>query len=46
MSRKKNPIYDIDLYLKPIEKTSELINKIQNMQEDIKVIRKGGKWII
>lgn len=42
MSRKKNPIYDIDVYLRPIEKTNKLINKIQHMQEDIKVIRKVG----
>lgn len=40
--KKYNPIYDIDVYLKPLEKTNKLITKIQHMQEDIKVIRKVG----
>lgn len=39
-SKKKNPIYEIDLYLKPLEKTNELIKKIEDMQEDIKAVRK------
>lgn len=38
--KRKNPIYEIDLYLKPLEKTNELIKRIEDMQEDIKVIRK------
>ncbi len=38
--KRKNPIYDIDVYLRPIEKTNELIKRIEDMQEDIKVIRK------
>lgn len=38
--KKKNPIYEIDLYLRPLEKTNELIKRIEDMQEDIKVIRK------
>ena len=33
-----NPIYDIDVYL--IEKTNELIKRIEDMQEDIKLVRK------
>ena len=38
--KKKNPIYEIDLYLRPLEKTIELIERIEDMQEDITVIRK------
>lgn len=36
--KKYNPIYDIDVYL--IEKTNELIKRIEDMQEDIKLVRK------
>lgn len=39
-NKKDNPIYDIDIYLRPLEKTNELIKRIEDMQEDIKVIRK------
>lgn len=38
--KRKNPIYDIDVYLRPIEKTNELIKRIEDMQEDIKLVRK------
>lgn len=38
--KNKNPIYEIDLYIKPLNKTNELIKRIEDMQEDIKVIRK------
>lgn len=38
--KRKNPIYDIDVYLRPIEKTNELIKRNEDMQEDIKLVRK------
>lgn len=39
-NKKDNPIYDLDIYLRPLEKTIEAIKRIEDMQEDIKVIRK------
>lgn len=39
--KKDNPIYDLDIYLRPLEKTIEVIKRIEDMQEDIKVIRKS-----
>lgn len=39
-NKKDNPIYDLDVCLRPLEKTIEVIKRIEEMQEDIKVIRK------
>lgn len=38
--KKDNPIYELDVYLRPLEKTIELIERIEEMQEDITVIKK------
>lgn len=43
--KKKNPIYEIDLYLKyrPIEKIERLEEKIEDMKQKIIIIKKLKK---